>query len=140
MDGTWEGLNAALRERLRLQLGRHAHPSAGVVDSQFAKTTGVGGEQRGYELGVKKVRGRKRHLLVDTERLVLAEKVHSAKVPDQDGIRLRVTRGGASGGPRTSSVSMSRSSTVLQSQFQRKWRRGGQRSGPRRARRATGSG
>jgi putative transposase len=38
--------------------------------------------------GGKKVRARKRHLLVDTEGLVLTAKVHSAKVPDQDGIRL----------------------------------------------------
>jgi putative transposase len=58
-----------------------------VVDSQSAKTTGVGGEARGYD-GGEKVRGRKRHLLVDTEGLVLKAKVHSAKVPDQDGIKL----------------------------------------------------
>lgn len=48
----------------------------------------MGGEARGYD-GGKKVRGRKRHLLlVDTEGLVLKAKVHSAKVPDQDGIKL----------------------------------------------------
>src|SRR5215212_5862305 len=69
LDGTFERLNAALRERLRVQLRRNPQPSAGVVDSQSAKTTGVGGEARGYD-GGKKVRGRKRHLLVDTEGLV----------------------------------------------------------------------
>jgi putative transposase len=56
IDGTWEKLNATLRERLRTRLGRNARSSAGIVDSQSAKTTGVGGEQRGYD-GGKKVRG-----------------------------------------------------------------------------------
>jgi putative transposase len=86
MDGTWERVNRALRERLRVRLKRDPQPSSGVVDSQSVKSTGVGGEERGFD-GGKKVKGRKRHLLVDTEGFVLKAHVHSAKVMDYEGIK-----------------------------------------------------
>jgi putative transposase len=77
---------------MRVRLKRNPQPSAGIVDSQSVTTTGVGGEERGYNDGSKKVKGRKRHLLVDTEGLVLKANVHSAKVMDYKGIKVLLDR------------------------------------------------
>jgi putative transposase len=53
IDCTWQSLNRAMRRRLREKLGRDPEPSAGIVDSQSAETTGVGGEARGFDGGKK---------------------------------------------------------------------------------------
>ncbi len=86
MNGAWEQIHTALRQTLRVRLGRDPQPSAGIIDSQSVKTTGVGGE-RGFD-GGKQVKGRKRHLLVDTEGFVLTVCVHPADIMDRDGVKL----------------------------------------------------
>ncbi|MER7817935.1 IS5 family transposase [Streptomyces sp. NPDC058423] len=85
-DGTWDRVHDALRDRVRRADGRDPQPSAAVLDSQSARTS-EGGEAVGYDAG-KRVRGRKRHLLVDTCGLVLRAVVHSASVQDRAGAKL----------------------------------------------------
>jgi hypothetical protein len=65
-------------------LGREAQPSAGIIASQSVKTTGVGGA-RGADRA-KQIKGRKRHLLVDTQGRVLTVTVHPADVLARDGV------------------------------------------------------
>lgn len=83
--GIWERINAALRTELRIANGREPEPSAAILDSQSVKITETPGV-RGYDAG-KKVKGRKRHILVDTTGLLLMVVVHTADIQDRDGAR-----------------------------------------------------
>jgi putative transposase len=86
VQGLWEKLHAALYAAVRSKAGRDPNPSAAIIDSQSVKTTVVGGP-RGYD-GGKKINGRKRHVLVDTQGLIIRALVHPADLADRDGAKL----------------------------------------------------
>lgn len=81
-DGTLQRIHDVLRGKVRKQAGRAPEPTAGVLDSQSVKSD-VQAESRGYDAN-KKVKGRKRHLLVDMLGLVLVAFVSTAEVQDRD--------------------------------------------------------
>lgn len=95
-DGTWRRLHDALRATVRRRAGRHKHPTAGCLDSQSVATTEAAAPAtRGCDWH-KHVKGRKRHLLVDTQGLVMSVAVTTANVQDKVGALLVLSgRGGA---------------------------------------------
>lgn len=79
----FEHMQDRLRQQWRARMGRRAEPSAAVIDAQSNRASPQGGEC-GYDAG-KKVKGRKRHIVVDTLGLLLAVTVTAASVQDRDG-------------------------------------------------------
>ncbi len=90
LDNTWEGLNARLRAHVREAHGKRSRPTAAILDSQSVKSDPHGGSV-GYDAG-KRIKGRKRHLLVDTLGLLLGVEVTKASVAERQGAQILLDR------------------------------------------------
>jgi putative transposase len=82
-DGTGPRIHQSLREQVRVKQGREATPSAAIIERPIGENESKRG-RRGYD-GGKKVKGRKRHILVDTNGLILHQLVHEASIQDHNG-------------------------------------------------------
>ena len=80
----FEVIHEALVEKVRVMEGKKEEPTVGIIDAQSVKNTLVSSEDKGFDAG-KKIKGIKRHIIVDTLGLVLAVVIQSASVQDRDG-------------------------------------------------------
>jgi putative transposase len=85
-EGVWDQVLRTLRMQVRRTQDRDEEPSAAIIDSQSIKTSAVRGADKGFDMG-KRIWGRKRHVLVDTQGHLLAVKVTGAEISDQEGGR-----------------------------------------------------
>ena len=80
----WEQIHEALVEKIRKTEGKNEEPTVGIIDAQSVKSTLVSSQDKGFDAG-KKIKGIKRHIIVDTLGLILAVVIQSASVQDRDG-------------------------------------------------------
>ena len=83
-QGLWEEIHENLVIKIRTIAGKNEQPSVGIIDAQSVKNTSVSSQSIGFDAG-KKVKGIKRHIIVDTLGLILSVVIQSASVQDRDG-------------------------------------------------------
>ena len=80
----WEQIHESLVEKIRKTASKNEEPTVGIIDAQSVKSTLVSSQDKGFDAG-KKIKGIKRHIIVDTLGLILAVVIQSASVQDRDG-------------------------------------------------------